>query len=42
MTEFDALELDQSAHSRRMFCSWEDAGWRSLLLRRFEFATDLL
>lgn len=34
--EFDALELDQSTHSRRMFCSWEDAGWRSLLLRRFD------
>ena len=36
MSEFDALELDQTAHSRRMFCSWEDAGWRSLLLRRFD------
>ena len=36
MTEFDALELDQSAHARRMFCSWEHAGWRSLLLRRFD------
>jgi len=36
VTEFDALDLDESAHSRRMFCSWEDAGWRSLLLRRFD------
>ncbi|GAA1218036.1 AraC family transcriptional regulator [Pseudonocardia alaniniphila] len=36
MAEFDALELDESAHARRMFCSWEQAGWRSLLVRRFD------
>jgi AraC family transcriptional regulator len=33
---FDALELDQTGHSRQVFCSWADAGWRSLLVRRFE------
>lgn len=38
MRVFPALALDQSAYARRTFCSWHDAGWRSVLLRRFDDA----
>jgi AraC family transcriptional regulator len=36
VAELDTRELDRSPHGRRVFCSWEDAGWRSLLVRRFD------
>ena len=31
-----SLALDKSGYSRRTFCSWQEAGWRSLLLRCFD------
>lgn len=31
-----SLALDKSGYSRRIFCSWQEAGWRSLLLRCFD------
>lgn len=34
-TRFDSLGIDQSGHSTCTFDSWKDAGWRSLLVRRF-------
>jgi AraC family transcriptional regulator len=33
---FQSLDLDQSAYADRTFCSWHEAGWRSVLLRRFD------
>jgi AraC family transcriptional regulator len=33
-------ELDTSALVRRTFCSWDDAGWRSLLVQCFDHAPE--
>lgn len=33
-------EFDTSALVRRTFCSWGDAGWRSLLVQRFDHAPE--
>ncbi|MGI5171659.1 helix-turn-helix domain-containing protein [Spirillospora sp. CA-253888] len=30
--------FDMARYVRRTYCSWEDAGWRSLLVQRFEHA----
>jgi hypothetical protein len=34
----DVVAVDLSRFSSRTFCSWNDLGWRSVLLRRFENA----
>ncbi|WP_232665999.1 helix-turn-helix domain-containing protein [Pseudonocardia sp. TRM90224] len=36
MPEFAALAFDSSAYSRRTFCSWADAGWRSMLVQVYD------
>jgi AraC family transcriptional regulator len=38
---FEALEVDQSGYSRQVFSSWHEAGWRSLLVRRFDDAPEV-
>ncbi|WP_433275227.1 helix-turn-helix domain-containing protein [Pseudonocardia xinjiangensis] len=38
---FEALEVDQTGYSRQVFSSWHEAGWRSLLVRRFDDAPEV-
>ncbi|MGV9823274.1 hypothetical protein [Nocardia xishanensis] len=33
---FDSTRFDMARYVRRTYCSWEVAGWRSLLVQRFE------
>jgi AraC family transcriptional regulator len=41
MQGYEALHTDLGQHARRTFCSWTDAGWRSVLLQSQEEAAEV-